>query len=341
MIGTGFALFWFWPTVQKILITMAAAAAITFLLSPIVDLLERWMPRWLGVTLTYLVLVSAAGVILYLVLPGLFQQGAMLVGQLPDYIKVLNRVEQDISIRLQEIGLSGEMLGKWEDIIANLQTGITERAGAFVESVPDRVSFLPELVAIPVIVFYLIKDQKTIQMITARCIPARFRENVSALSGRVRHVLYGFVQGVLVNALVVGILTTIAFLLIGLPYPLLLGTVAGACEIIPYFGPYISVIPIAIVVLIEVPGKIWWTLGTIFAIQQIQGSVISPIILSGHIRLHPVVVIVLILAGLAAGGILGMVVILPLALIIREIVEFTYQRTVYARTLFRITRGDS
>lgn len=341
LIGIGLTLFWFWPTVQKILITMAAAAAITFLLSPIVDLLERWIPRWLGITLTYLVLVTAAGGILYLVLPGLFQQGAMLVGQIPDYIKVINRVEQDIGIRLREIGLSGQMLGKWEDIVTDLQTGLTERAGTFIETMPDRVSFLPELVAIPVIVFYFIKDRKDIHRITDRCIPARYRENIYSLWGRIRHVLYGFIQGELVNALVVGALTTIAFLAIGLPYPLLLGTVAGACEIIPYFGPYISVIPIAIVVLIEVPGKIWWTLGMIFLIQQIQGSVISPIILSGHIRLHPVVVIVLILAGLAAGGVLGMVVILPLALIIREIVEFTYRRTVYARTLLRITRGDS
>ena len=299
------------------------------------------MPRWLGITLTYMVLVSAAGVALYLVLPGLYQQGAMLVGQLPDYIEVLNGVEREITIRLREIGLTGEMMGKWEDIVANLQTSITERAGDFVTSMPDRISFLPELVAIPVIVFYFIKDHKSIQRITSRCIPARFRESIYTLSGRIRHVLYGFIQGELVNALVVGLLTTIAFLAIGLPYPLLLGTVAGACEIIPYFGPYISVIPIAIVVLIEVPQKIWWTLGMIFLIQQIQGSVISPIILSGHIRLHPVVVILLILAGLAAGGILGMVVILPLALILREVAEFIYQRTVYAKTLLRITRGDS
>lgn len=341
LIGMGLTLFWFWPTVQKILITMAAAAAITFLLSPVVDLLARWMPRWLGITLTYLVLVSAAGFVLYLVLPGLYQQGAMLVGQLPDYIKVLNGVEQDITIRLQETGLSGQMMGKWEDIVTNFQTGITERAGTFIESMPDRVSLLPELVAVPVIVFYFIKDKKAIHRITNKCIPARYRENINTLTGRIRQVLYGFIQGELVNALVVGLLSTIAFLLIGLPYPLLLGTVAGACEIIPYFGPYISVIPIAIVVLIEVPGKIWWTMGTIFAIQQIQGSVISPIILSGHIRLHPVVVILLLLAGLAAGGILGMVVILPLALIVREIMEFTYRRTVQARTLLRITGGDS
>ena len=87
------------------------------------------MPRWLGITLTYLVLVSAAGVILYMVLPGLFRQGAMLVGQFPDYIKVLNRVERDITIRLQDIGLTGEMMGRWEDIVTNLQNGITERAG--------------------------------------------------------------------------------------------------------------------------------------------------------------------------------------------------------------------
>ena len=341
LLGTGLTLFWFWPTVQKILVTMAAAVAISFLLSPIVDLLGRWMPRWLGITLTYLVLITAAGGILYLVLPGLFRQGAMLAGQLPDYIKVINGVERDITVRLQEIGLSGQMLGKWEDIVTDLQTGITERVGTFVERMPDRVSVLPELVAIPVIVFYLIKDQRNIQMVTHRCIPARYRENVSKLTGRIRHVLYGFIQGELVNALVVGGLTTIAFLTIGLPYPLLLGTVAGACEIIPYFGPYISVIPIAIVVLIETPQKIWWTLGVIFVIQQIQGSVISPIILSGHIRLHPVAVILLLLAGLAAGGILGMVVILPLALIIREIAEFTYQRTVYTRTLMRISRGDS
>jgi len=265
----------------------------------------------------------------------------MLVGQLPDYIKVFNKVERDITIRLQDIGLTGQMMGKWEDIVTNFQTGITERAGEFVTTMPDRISFLPELVAIPVIVFYFIKDKKAIHRITDRCIPARYRENIYRLSDHIRHVLYGFIQGELVNALVVGVLSTIAFLLIGLPYPLLLGTVAGVCEIIPYFGPYISVIPIAIVVLIEVPQKIWWTLGVIFAIQQIQGSVISPIILSGHVRLHPVVVILLLLAGLAAGGILGMVVILPLALIIREIVEFTYQRTVYARTLLRITRGDS
>jgi predicted PurR-regulated permease PerM len=341
MAGIGALLFLFWPTVQKMLITMAAAVAISFLLSPIVNVLEKWMPRWLGITVTYGVILAALGFVLYLVVPGLFKQGSMLVGQLPDYIKTLERVQNDISIRMQDMGLPRDILGKWDDIVANMQTGITERAGNFVTSVPDRVSFLPELVAIPVITFYLVSDQKKVRQTTTRCIPARYRENARKLAGRIRRVLYGFIQGELVNALVVGVLTTIAFLAIGLPYPLLLGTLAGACEIIPYFGPYISVIPIAIVVLIEVPDKIWWTLGVIFIIQQIQGSVISPIILSGHIRLHPVAVILLLLAGLAAGGIIGMVVILPLALIVREVVEFTYQRIVYTKTLLRITRGDS
>lgn len=320
---------------------MAAAVAISFLLSPIVNLLERWMPRVLGVILTYAVLASAAGVVLYLLIPGLYQQGAMLVEQLPDYIKVLNKVERDITLRLQEIGLSGQMLGKWDAIITDLQTAMTERAGAFVESFPNRISMLPELVAIPVIVFYFIKDRDSIHRVLRGCIPARYRENVSRLVSQIRHVLYGFIRGYLINSLVVGGLTTVAFLALGLPYPLLLGTVAGACEIIPYFGPYLSVIPIAIVVLIEAPQKIWWTLGTVFAIQQVQGSVISPIILSGHIRLHPVAVILLLLFGLAAGGILWMILILPVALILREVFGFIYRQTVYTKTLMRITRGDS
>lgn len=341
LIGLGSILFWFWPTVRTILVTMAAAAAISFLLSPVVNLLEKWMPRWLGVSVTFGVMVLALGLALYLVVPGLVRQGSMLVGQFPDYIKALTRLESNISNKLTDMGLPRDMTGKWQDIVKNAQTGVTEWAGNFVTSVPDRISFLPELVAIPVIVSYLISDQKKFKRITMRLIPAQHRESMLKLTGRIRSVLYGYLQGELVNALVVGVLTTAAFLVIGVPYGLLLGTLAGACEIIPYFGPYLSVIPIAIITLIEAPDKIWWTLGSVLVIQQIQGSVISPIILSGHVKMHPLAVILLLLAGLAAGGILGMILILPLALIAREIVEFVYQRAVYAKTLLRITRGDS
>ena len=100
--------------------------------------------------------------------------------------------------------------------------------------------------------FYFIKDRKAIRRLTDRCIPARYRENVYKLSGRIRHVLYGFIQGGIGQRTGGGgALNHRVSWPSGLPYPLLLGTVAGACEIIPYFGPYLSVIPIAIVVLIE------------------------------------------------------------------------------------------
>ena len=117
-------------------------------------------------------------------------------------------------------------------------------------------------------------------------------------------------------ALFVGGLTAAGLALIGLPYALLLGGVMMLMDMIPYFGPVLGAVPIALVALAG--GKLWLALLAVIAVQQAENLFITPLITGSQLQLHPLVVMLSILTGGMLGGVAGMLLALPLVLIARE-----------------------
>ena len=143
-------------------------------------------------------------------------------------------------------------------------------------------------------------------------IPVKRLAKAKELGGEVDKVLGGFIKGQLTVAGFVGILTGMGCWIIGVPYSLTIGLVAGITNIIPYFGPWIGGVLPVILAFMESPIMALWVTMLIVVIQQVESAFLSPQIMSHSVGLHPLLVIFSVLFFGNMLGILGMIIGVPL-----------------------------
>jgi predicted PurR-regulated permease PerM len=173
-----------------------------------------------------------------------------------------------------------------------------------------------------VVSIYLLKDKaffirlwrKTLHVI----LPMRANAIVTETLRDINKVVSQFLRGQLLDALLIAILSSIAFSIIGLEFAVFLGSFAGICNIIPYFGPIISIIPAALVGLItEGLSQAFFATLAMIIVQQIDANILYPRIVGSTVGLHPLFVLISVTVGGYYAGILGMVLAVPIAGIIK------------------------
>lgn len=133
----------------------------------------------------------------------------------------------------------------------------------------------------------------------------------------IRRELHAYFRGQLILSVSVGALTALALLLTGTPAWLLLGVLMGVMELIPYAGPFVGGVAVFLFSLTEGWGRTLWAMGVVLAVQQLEGSLLSPRLVSDATRLHPLAVLLCVMLGGAAGGVMGILLAVPLVLCLR------------------------
>jgi predicted PurR-regulated permease PerM len=150
------------------------------------------------------------------------------------------------------------------------------------------------------------------------------------LQDNVSRVLGGYLRGQLTLALIIGVLAGVGTALLGLPYAVVLGVLAGLFELVPMFGPILSVIPAVMVALFMPFPTVIWVLLFFLAIQQIENNVLAPRI-SGHaVGLHPLGAMFALLAGFQLAGLLGGLFAVPVAGVLWVLLGAAYRNVVAA-----------
>jgi predicted PurR-regulated permease PerM len=155
----------------------------------------------------------------------------------------------------------------------------------------------------------------------ARAIPPHRREPFRRMMDRMGERLLGWIRGTLLSMLIIGALSGIAFWLVGAPYPVLLGVWVGLVEIIPVVGPWIGGATAVLVTLIHSPQAALYVALAVLAIQQIEGNLVRPFVMSSAAELHPFVTLLALLLFSAMFGFLGALLALPITLVLATIVE--------------------
>jgi predicted PurR-regulated permease PerM len=151
--------------------------------------------------------------------------------------------------------------------------------------------------------------------------------SINETGKEINQILSRFIRGQLLDALIVGLLSSIGLSIIGLDFAFLIGFSAGIANIIPYVGPVVGCIPAIIVgVLSSHPINALWAVLVFFIVQQLDGAVISPKVVGDSTGLHPVFIMVAIIIGGYAGGILGMLLSVPIMGIIKLFVVKYYDK---------------
>jgi len=144
-----------------------------------------------------------------------------------------------------------------------------------------------------------------------------YRRMLSLLGTR----LSGWLIGTLVSMLMIGILSTIAFVIIGVPYSILLGVLNGLLSIIPLLGAWIGGLVAILVMLFFDPTRVVWVIVAIVVIQELEGNVVRPMVMSGSAQVHPFVTLLALLLFASMFGILGAILSLPIVLLIGTLIE--------------------
>jgi predicted PurR-regulated permease PerM len=121
-------------------------------------------------------------------------------------------------------------------------------------------------------------------------------------------------------------MATLSLVIIGVPFALILGLIAGVFEVLPYVGPILGAIPAVIVALLTDPGKALWVVIAFIAIQQVENLLLVPRVAGKSVKLHPALVMVVLVIGNQLAGFWGMLMAVPVTAVIRDIFKYLYLR---------------
>lgn len=289
------------------------AGMIVFLLNPFVTALNRrGVPRAAGAGMAYLVFFAAVTLIVILAIPAIQDQAQELGDRWPE---VQDRAEHWIDERAKD--LEGTPFEFDREELAGRLTQDTEiDFGESLQRATEIGFQVLEVLLIfilaPIFAFYILIDLPHLRRVAEELIPPSMREDVVLVARRLNHALGGFFRGQLVVALIVGILSSIALRIIDLPFWLLIGMIAGFFNLIPLIGPWVGGVPAVLIALTtSKPITAVWAALALLIVQQIDNHFISPLVMKRAVKLHPVVVMVVLLLGGSLFGFFGLLVAVP------------------------------
>jgi predicted PurR-regulated permease PerM len=329
-----FLLLW---AARGVLLPYVVGLVLAYLLLPLVNWLDRRMParlktwrasRPVAIVLTYVLLLAIVGGLLAFMVPLLTQQVNSLVEKWPE-----------LSKRAQSWGEQGwrwylTLPESWRTTIqTNLQTlagdvtgAVQTAAVATLRTVFGTVGFIIGFVVIPFWLFYILQDEERVKTGALGVFPERMRPDLAALAKLIDDVLSAYIRGQLLLMIFVGTMAMIAFAIIGVPFSIVLGFVAGLFEVLPYVGPILGAIPAVLVALLNDPISALYVVIAFFVIQQVENLILVPRISGRSVQLHPALVMVVLVIGNQVAGFLGMVAAVPIAAIVRDVFKYLYLR---------------
>lgn len=304
-----------------IFLIIIGAVFFAYLVYPVVKFLNRKLPLILAILVVYAAIAGLLTLGLIYLIPAVTSEMTTLIHDWPRIqTKIVDWVENPGNPLLSHApaSLRDEIAQAPRAIVQWVQThGAATIGNAFMVLI-GTIAFIGACVAIPVLGAYLLYDSETIKRFFIGFIPARRRDATLELLAELEAVIGGFIRGQLLVGLTVGILIAIGLTLVGEPYAILIGALAGALDLIPYIGPVIASIPAFTIAFIAGGFPLAVKVAIVFVLaNQAEGHIIAPNIVSRTIKLSPSAVVVAILIGGELYGIIGMFMAVPVAGIIR------------------------
>nr|WP_295970573.1 AI-2E family transporter [uncultured Bacillus sp.] len=296
-----------------------------FLLNPFVSYLQRLkLPRTLAIIIIYVVIIGLIGLVIGNLIPVISKQVTAFVNDVPDYynktmkfLDTLSKTEQFKWIMTQDYISISNIVNELKDFASTLPTRITESVSGLFGVVAN---IAVTIVTVPFLLFYMFKDGNKFPGMVAKFFPASYRNEGLKTLKETGDTLAAYIHGQVTVALFVGTLSFIGYLIIGLPYALVMSLIVAVTNIIPYVGPFLGGAPAVIIALFDSPTKAILVVVVITIAQQIEGNVLSPLILGKKLDTHPATIIILLLVAGNLAGILGMILAIPFYAVSKTII---------------------
>ena len=324
------------------------AIFLAYIINPLVELIQRpfvqrsfgrIMSRSLAIALSFALLFSVLGLSVYYLTPRVVDQSKTFIDNVPVYTTSIQSTINDLNSRLVRMRVS-----------EGVQTQINERintffedAGAFVAtllglSAVYAVTLLPWMILVPILAFFFLKDAQLFRVGLLRIVPVGdWRNRIESIISDVNDTLTAYARAQLISCVLIGVICTIGFYLLGNDYALVLGILAGLLELIPLLGPLTIAILAVFVGGLESGWQALWTAVFLGALRIAQDYVFYPRIVREGVHLHPLSIILSVLAGEQVAGIPGVFIAIPvvalLTVLYKHILDHTDSRGLFTGLL--------
>lgn len=311
---------------------------LAYLLLPIVRRIERLWPergRWarvrrpLAIAIVYLLTIWSFLIVVSLVVPPTSRQLGDLIERTP---MLLDGARNRANAWLEQYH---NLLP--DDMEAAIESNISQVGGALVTGVRTlltgslgwllrTVNVVLGLFVLPLWLFYVLKDEHSGRAFFYSLFPPGVVGDVRNILGIVNNVLGRYIRGQLLLGLVIGIGSFIGLSIIGLPYALVLALLNGLFELIPIIGPWLGAVPAVIVTLAVAPEKIGFVILFYVLLQQVENTLLVPKIQGDAVDINPAILIMALLIAGEVAGVWGLLIVVPLTAVVRDVVAYLYRR---------------
>jgi predicted PurR-regulated permease PerM len=336
---------WFWLIVitifsfllyllAPILLPFISAALLAYLGDPLVDRLEKTkLTRTMSVTVVFVLLFAVLGPVAVFLITLLKEQLSNFLMQMPSYLDwlVVNlqptmQTKLGVTLPTLEVEQLKETFSKeWAN------------AGGFIKGLIRTIShsglvvagWLANIILIPVITFYLLRDWDHLLDYIHDILPRSIEGKVVQLAQESDEVLSAFLRGQMLVMLALGVIYSIGLSLVGVEFSLLIGLFAGLLSFIPYMGLIIGVLIAGVAVLFQTEGELinlLWVFLVFGLAQIIEGMFLTPVLVGDRIGLHPVAVIFAVLAGGQLFGFFGILLALPVFAVLAVLLRHAHKK---------------
>ena len=317
--------FWLLYRFNQVIFILFIAIVIGTVIRPAVAWLhQRGLSRTMGIILVYLVLLILFIGFTLLLFPLIVEQGATIAAALPGYYQSLREwtvnypnqfvvsLSQFLPVTLPSINPS-TVQQTGQEVVAS-----AGQALGYI-TLAARVIFIA--IVILALAFYWTREGPRIIQSFLLLVPQDHRESISELLSSMETKVGSYIAGQGILCLIIGIMSLVAYLLIGLPNALILALVAGVMEAVPMIGPLLGAIPAALVALSIAPDKLIWIIVATIVIQQLENSLLVPRVMGKAVGVNPFVTLLAIFAFSSLFGIAGALMAIPMAAIIQLLLD--------------------
>ncbi len=314
---------------MDIWVLLILSIALAFILNPLVEVTtgfkfgkKKWqIPRTLAILFAFLVVAGLIVLSLTVIVGPFLKEVNHLTDSMPFIVKNLQKFVEDLHYYLpQEInGYINQFINNMESYTLQGFKKIARLSLAFISNVI-------QIIIVPVFTFYFLKDYRTIKKSIVKILPIAYQIEMEAYLNDVAIMLSAYVRGMFKLSVIAATFLSLGTYIMGIPYPLVLGLVAGICETLPIIGPITSFIPAILLAIIYVQNMLVAVVLYYAVYYMVDSNITVPKVMGDEINLHPMAILFSLLIASKIFGILGMIFAVPTTAVLKLSLEYIFMK---------------
>ncbi|MDW4397593.1 AI-2E family transporter [Staphylococcus saprophyticus] len=305
---------------QSVLLPLLLSGFLFYICLPFQKILEKnKIPRWGSITLIFIGLIIIIGVVIGYIGPLIAEQIENLINQIP---ALQHEVQHIINFSLDQMErLPNDVTDRINKMVQSMSDSTANVLSNSLSYLTSFISTLFLLIMVPFFLIYMLKDHERFIPFISKLFKGERKVFIVDLLKDLNDTLKSYIQGQVTVSIILGIILYIGYSIVGLNYTLLLVMFACVANMIPFLGPWMAFAPAGIIGIIQSPTIFIWVCIITLIAQQLEGNVITPNVMGKSLNIHPLTIIVVILAAGNLGGFVLILVAVPLYAVIKTIVR--------------------